>query len=79
MHHILPNGKKENGLFIDGEHFDWGIDSDDLTEVMNSGDENLIRMAQASINEHYLDSLSEFVGRHITPKDINEAEKTGWI
>ena len=79
MHRVKEDGKKQNAIFIDGELFDWEIDPQSLESVLESGDPILIRVAQQDIEKHFLESLSEFVGRKITQKDIAKAEKTGWI
>jgi len=79
MHRVKEDGSKQNGLFIDGDLFDWEVDQQSLAQVYASGDIYLIRAAQKDIEKHFLESLSEFVGRKITKEDIDEAEKTGWI
>ncbi len=78
-HRNLPGGKKENALFIDNEIFEWSVDFESLSRVMATGDEFLIKATKKDIEAHFLDSLSEFIGRKISQQDINKAEKTGWI
>jgi len=34
---------------------------------------------QKDIEKHFVESVSEVVGRKITPEEIKEATKTGWI
>ena len=79
MHRVLPNGKKENALFIDNEQFEWSVDEASVAKVAATGDEFMMNAIKKDIEQHFLDSLSEFVGRKITFKEVKEAEKTGWI
>ncbi len=78
-HRVLEDGNKENALFVDGEMFDWEVDKESLIEVFATGDAAIIKAAQQDISRHYLDSLSEFIGKKIEFSDIEKAEKTGWI
>jgi hypothetical protein len=66
------------GLFIDGQHFDWGIDEESFKEAMAMGPQ-YVRILQADIQKHFIESLSEFMNRKVTPLEVNEAQKTGWI
>jgi len=72
------------GIFIDGELFDWGISEDEYNLAVayankkKNKDEILARIHR-DIEKHYLSSLSEFIGRKITLKELQEARKTGWI
>ncbi len=75
----MPNGKKENALFIDNEQFEWSVDEASVAKVAATGDEFMMNAIKKDIEQHFLDSLSEFVGRKITFKEVKEAEKTGWI
>lgn len=77
--HRFEDGHLINGIFIDDEYFDWEIDKDSLNKVIETGDPNLIKMAKADIERHFLESISEFVGRRVTSKELKEAEKTGWL
>jgi len=79
MHKVKEDGSKENALFIDGELFDWEVDKKSIARVMQSRDVFLIKAVQQDIANHFLESLSEFVGRKLTKEDLDEAEKTGWI
>lgn len=71
-------GWSENALFIDGEYFDWSIDEESFDWAMKQGPEMAIA-AQEDIAKHFLDSLSEFVGRKLTMENFIEATQTGWI
>ena len=74
-----PDKSFSKNIYVDGELFDWGIDERDFQQVMQSRDPRLMIAVQQDIARHFLESLSEFVGRKLTPQDIKEAEKTGWI
>lgn len=77
--HRYENEQLINGIFIDGEHFDWEIDQDALNRVIETGDPELIAMAKKDIELHFIESISEMVGRKVTTQEIKDAEKTGWI
>lgn len=76
---VRRNGKHiEKAIFIDGEFFDWTVDQESLREVAKMGPEYLAA-AQKDIERHFLQSLSEMVGRDLTAKDFVKALQTGWI
>lgn len=79
MHRVNEDGTKQNALFIDEELFDFEVDQTALAHVFESRDIHLIRAVQKDIENYFLESLSEFVGKEITKEDLEEAEKTGWI
>jgi hypothetical protein len=76
----MPDGSGglKNAVFIDGEELDWSVDVNSLAEAMRMGPK-YFRAVQADIVKHYLDSVSEVVGRKVTPDDLKKATKTGWI
>jgi len=37
------------------------------------------KAVQADIVKHFVDSVSDFLGRKVTMKEVNEATKRGWI
>ena len=37
------------------------------------------KVVQKDIERHFVESVSEFIGRKVTQDDIKEAIKTGWI
>jgi hypothetical protein len=86
---VGPDGKpkkrfelKTNGVqkavFVDGELFDWDVDHASVAEAMRMGPEYFMA-AKKDIQKHFLDSLSEMVGRQLTVKDVAIATKQGWI
>lgn len=72
------NGTIEKAIFIDGELLDWSIDISSLMECKKMGPE-YFRAAQRDIEKHFINSVSEVVGRKITVDQIKEATKNGWI
>lgn len=74
----FENGHMSQGIFIDNELFDWGVDEEDFKEAMSLGPE-YVRIIQQDIARHFIESLSEFMGRVVTPQEVNEAQATGWI
>lgn len=73
-----PDGTVQKGIFIDGEHFDWEIDQQSYEEAKKMGPMYL-KAIHRDIESHFIQSLSEFLNREVTPKQFNEAMKTGWI
>lgn len=71
----------ENGIkriFIDEELFDWNLNQDDLRRARNMGLE-YYKAAIIDVQRHFLDSLSEFMGRQITQEEFANATMSGWI
>jgi hypothetical protein len=72
------NGTVEKAIFIDNELLDWSIDMNSLMEAMRMGPK-FFRAAQKDIERHFVESVSEVIGRKITVNDIKKATQTGWI
>ena len=68
----------KNMIFIDNEHFDWEVDKQSLEYMRKLGPQYLL-VAERDIQKHFLESMSEFVGREITIRDIAFATQKGWI
>ena len=68
----------QRNIYIDGELFDWAIDEESYNWAMKQGPE-ILMAAQKDIARHFLESLSEIVGRRVSIQDLQEAAKTGWI
>ena len=86
---IGPNGKpmkkfeikklnNEKAIFIDDEKFDYEVDKKSLEEMKRLGPQYFLA-AKADIQKHFLEVISEFVGREIQSKDIAYASQHGWI
>lgn len=72
------NGTIEKAIFIDDELLDWSIDMSSYMEAMKMGP-MYRREIQKNIEEHFIESVSDFLGRKVTMQEIKEAIKTGWI
>lgn len=75
---IMKDGGLQNAVFIDDELLDWAVDMESLREAMKMGPKYFNEI-QKDIARHYVDSVSEVLGRQVTAKDIDDARKTGWI
>ena len=72
------SGGLKNAVYIDGEELDWSVDLNSLADAVKMGP-RFFKAVQADIVRHYLESVSEVVGRHVSPKELKEATTTGWI
>ena len=72
------SGGIEKAIFVDDEMLDWQIDMNSYMDAMRMGP-MYQREIQRSIEEHFIESLSDFIGRKVTMEEIKEAIKTGWI
>lgn len=79
-------GHVSRGIYIDGEHFDWGVDEENFKEAQETarklgGQTGALYMksVQESIQRHFMESISEFLGRPVSAEEINKAQQTGLI
>ena len=68
----------QKDIYIDDELFDWSIDEEAYHWAEMQGPD-VLRAVQRDICKHFLDCLSEVVGRKISLDDFQQAAKTGWI
>ena len=73
-----PNGSLERKIYVDGELFDWSVDVSSFLEAKKMGP-MYMKAVQDDIARHFVNSLSDFLGRKVTPQEVTEASKTGWI
>lgn len=66
------------GIFVDGTLFDWGVDEENYKQALALGPQYRAAI-EASIAQHFIASLSEFMGHEMTLEEVEEARKTGWI
>jgi hypothetical protein len=71
-------GGIEKAIFIGGELLDWQVDMNSYFDAMKMGP-MYQREIQRSIEEHFTESVSEFLGRKVSMNDIKAAIQTGWI
>lgn len=72
------NGVIENAVFIDDELLDWQVDLSSLFEAKKMGPA-FFRAALLDMEKHYIDAVSETLGRKVTYRQILDATKSGWI
>lgn len=75
---IQTDGTMEKDIFIGGERLDYSISINDYMEASKMGPQ-FKHAVQGDIVKHFTDSVSEFLGRHVTIEEIQVAIKTGWI
>lgn len=75
---MTTNSFFQKNIYIDGELFDWSIDEEAYHWAETQGLQTLMAV-QKDICKHFLDCLSEVVGRKIGIEDLQEAQKSGWI
>jgi len=73
-----PGGGIEKTIFIDDELLDWQVDIDSLMDAMKMGPQYM-REIQRDIERHFVESVSDFIGRKVTAQEIKTAIKTGYI
>ena len=73
-----PDGTVEKAIFINEELLDWSADLSSLKEAYQMGPK-FFYAAQKDIEKHFINSVSEVLGRHVTQEDIKNATKTGWV
>lgn len=71
-------GGLEKCVFIDGEMLDWQVDLNAYMEAVKMGPAFMLEV-QKSIAEHFVEAVSDTLGRKVTVEDIKTATKTGWI
>jgi hypothetical protein len=75
---IGKNGAIKKDIYIDGELFDWSVDLSAFQEAAKMGPHFKLAV-QKDIAKHFMDSMSEFLGRRVTFEEIKKAHETGWI
>lgn len=73
-----PNGTIKKNIFIDGELLDWSVNVTALMDAYKMGP-YIFQAAKRDIEKHFIESVSEVVGRKVTAQEIKQAEKQGWI
>lgn len=75
---IKLNGAMRQAIFIDDEMLDWSINMHDFAEAKAMGPK-YFSVIQQDIVRHFVGSVSDFLGRHVTIEEINLARKNGYI
>lgn len=71
-------GGIEKAIFIGGELLDWQVDINSLMDAMRMGP-IYVKAVQRDIEKHFVESVSDFIGRKVTAEDIKQAIKNGYI
>lgn len=78
QHFDVSSGMMKKDVFVDEKLFEYEIDKNSLMKAKEMGPQYYIA-AQRDIQKHFLDSLSDFLGRTITNQEVQKAVETGWI
>lgn len=73
------NGQKI--LVVDNEAFDWGLDEDTYQKAKFAikNDPLMKENFIGNIQKYFVDAFSEFVGKEMTLKEINDAIEKGFL
>lgn len=71
-------GGIEKAIFIGGELLDWQVDLNSLVEAIRMGP-IYMKAVQKDIEKHFIESVSDFIGRKVNAEDIKQAIKDGYI
>jgi carbon monoxide dehydrogenase subunit G len=71
-------GGIEKAIFIGGELLDWQVDINSLVDAMKMGP-MYVKEVQRDIEKHFVESVSDFIGRKVNADDIKKAIKDGYI
>lgn len=71
-------GGIEKAIFIANELLDWQIDMNSYMDAMKMGP-IYQKEIQRSIEEHFIEAVSDTLGRKVTMEEIKKAIKEGWI
>jgi hypothetical protein len=71
-------GGIEKAIFIDGELLDWQVNIESLMEAIKMGP-MYYKEVQKDIEKHFVESVSDTIGRKVTAEEIKNAIKNGYI
>jgi hypothetical protein len=72
------DGKVVRAVFIDEVMLDYSVDVEALKKISALGTEYK-KAALLDIEKHFIECVSDMVGRKVTNAEIINAFKTGWI
>ena len=77
----LLNVDGKNYIIVDNEAFDWEVDPDQIKhiELKIKNDPLMKEVFVGSIFSHMESCFSEFIGKKVSLKDINDAIEKGYI
>lgn len=73
-----PNNTIKKHIYIDGELLDWSVDVTSLMDAYKMGP-YIFQAAKKDIEKHFVESVSDVVGRKVTAQEIKQAGIQGWI
>ena len=79
LHKDEETGDQYKAIYIDDVLFDWGMEKEHLNDAikMTKNDPIMKKSLNEDIKRHFIESLSEFIGKEITLEETNEAIKSG--
>lgn len=71
----------KNYIILDNEGFDWEIDPKQLrmVEISIGNDPNMKESFIGNMLNHFVSCFSEFLGKKVSLKEINDALEKGYI
>jgi len=68
-------------LAVDNEAFDWGLNEEQYkkAQFVIKNDPEMKENYVGDIQKHFIKSMSEFLGKQVTLKEINDAIEKGFI
>jgi hypothetical protein len=72
------NGKVVKAIFIDDVMLDYSVDVEALKKISSLGPEYK-KAALLDIEKHFVECVSEMVGREVTHDELIKAFRMGWI
>jgi len=75
---LHPNGSVEREIWIGNQLLDWSVDITSFHEAVRMGP-MYKKAVQRDIVKHFVESVSDLVGRQVTMQEVNQAIKNGWI
>lgn len=73
-----PESGIEKAVFVGGEKLDFKIDVNRFLEAKKAGPKYFVQI-QKEIQDGFVKSVSDAIGRKVTVMEIQQATVTGWI
>ena len=70
--------KTIKAIFIDDVMLDYSVDIEALKHISSLGPE-FRKMALLDIENHFVESVSEMVGRKVSKEELDKAFRIGWL
>jgi len=68
-------------IVVGNEAFDWGVEESDFNKAKAAcnNDPTMKATFLGTIEKHFIDCFSKFIGRKTTMQEINDSIDRGWI